>query len=74
MSKTTELFLKVLKHGILNAECKESREAMLVILDTLLKEVRKEAFEAGKQEVIDNAAEYLDQRVDDEPIRDESHD
>lgn len=74
MPTTTDMFIKVLKDSIMFVNGEEARKSTVVFLDITLQKVRKEAFEAGKQEVIDNPAEYLDQRADDEPIRDESHD
>jgi len=73
-SKTTGLFIKVLKDAINVISGDNDARATLILLDIVLERVKEEAFQAGKQEVIDNPAEYLDQRADDEPIRDESHD
>jgi hypothetical protein len=75
MTANVDLFIKVLKDSIMFVDSEEARKSTITFLDVTLNKVREEAYEAGKQEVIDNAAEYLDQRVnDDEPIRDESHD
>jgi hypothetical protein len=75
MTGNAELFVKVLKDSIMFVNSEEARILTVTFLDHTLKKVRDEAFEAGKQEVIDNAAEYLDRMEDnDEPIRDESHD
>jgi hypothetical protein len=75
MTANVDLFIKVLKDSIMFVDSEEARKSTITFLDVTLNKVREEAYEAGKQEVIDNAAEYLDRMEDnDEPIRDESHD
>jgi hypothetical protein len=75
MTANVDLFIKVLKDSIMAVTSEEARKSTITFLEITLNKVREEAYEAGKQEVIDNAAEYLDRMEDnDEPIRDESHD
>jgi hypothetical protein len=75
MTANVDLFIKVLKDSIMFVDSEEARKSTITFLDVTLNKVREEAYEAGKQEVIDNASEYLDRMEDnDEPIRDESHD